>query len=84
MARLRAFLDGTVAINFSVAAFERYDFVARTVRRFGYARLNRADKGVVLRFLARVNGNLLQQLDAQASAMSDNDAAQRLNDARAT
>jgi transposase InsO family protein len=62
VARLRAFLDGTVAVNFAVAASDRYDFVARTVRRFGYTRLNRADKGVVLRFLARVSGYSRQQL----------------------
>jgi transposase InsO family protein len=62
VARLRAFLDGTVAVNFAVAAGDRYDFVARTVQRFGYARLNRADKGVVLRFLARVSGYSRQQL----------------------
>jgi transposase InsO family protein len=62
VARLRAFLDGTVAVNFAVAASDRYDFVARTVRRFGYACLNRADKGVVLRFLARVSGYSRQQL----------------------
>jgi transposase InsO family protein len=62
VARLRAFLDGTVAVNFAVAAGDRYDFVARTVQRFGYACLNRADKGVVLRFLARVSGYSRQQL----------------------
>ena len=62
VARLRAFLDGTVAVNFAVAAGDRYDFVARTLQRFGYARLNRADKGVVLRFLARVSGYSRQQL----------------------
>jgi transposase InsO family protein len=62
VARLRAFLDGTVAVNFAVAANERYDFVARTVRRLGYVRLSRADKGVVLRFLGRVSGYSRQQL----------------------
>ena len=36
--QLRAFLQGIVALGFSVVAHERYDFVARTVRRFGYAR----------------------------------------------
>ena len=46
VARLRAFPDGTVAVNFSVAANERYDFIGRSVRRFGYARLNRADKPI--------------------------------------
>ena len=62
LARLRAFLDGTVAVSFSVATNECYDFIARTVRRFGYARLKRADKGVVLRFLGRVSGYSRQQL----------------------
>ena len=35
--QVRAFLKGTVALGFSVAAAERYEFVARIVRRFGYA-----------------------------------------------
>ena len=60
--RLRAFLEGTLAVDFSVAANERYDFITRTLRRFGYARLRRADKSVVLRFLARVSGYSRQQL----------------------
>ena len=62
LAELRAFLDGTVAVDFAVAAAARYDFIARTVRRFGYGRLKRADKGVVLRFLERVSGYSRQQL----------------------
>ena len=62
VARLRAFFDGTVAVNFSVAPGERYDFIARTVRRLGYARLKRPDKGVVLRFLEHVSGYSRQQL----------------------
>ena len=46
VARLRAFLDGTVAANFPVATNERYDFIARTVRRLGYAPpLKRTDNG---------------------------------------
>jgi hypothetical protein len=62
LAQLQAFLDGTVAVDFVVAAAARYDFIARTVRRFGYGRLKRADKGVVLRFLERVSGYSRQQL----------------------
>ena len=62
LAQLRAFLDGTAAVDFAVAADERYDFIARTVRRFGYRHLKRADKGVVLRFLERVSGYSRQQL----------------------
>jgi len=60
--QVRAFLNGTVTVEFSVAANERYDFVARTVRRFGYACLKRPDKAVVLRFLQRVSGYSRQQL----------------------
>ena len=62
VAQLRAFLDGTVAVDFAVTGEERYDFIARTVRRLGYARLKRTDKGVVLRFLGRVSGYSRQQL----------------------
>jgi transposase InsO family protein len=62
LAQLQAFLEGTVAIEFSVAAEERYDFISRTVRRFGYAGLRRADKAVVLRFLERVSGYSRQQI----------------------
>lgn len=60
--QVRAFLDGTIAIDFSLAPKERYEFVARTVRRFGYARLKRPDKSVVLRFLECVSGYSRQQL----------------------
>jgi len=62
LADLQAFLDGTVALDFTVAAEERYEFIARTVRRFGYGRLKRADKAVILRFLERVSGYSRQQL----------------------
>ena len=62
LAQLQAFLDGTTVVDFAVAADERYDFNARTIRRFGYGRLKRADKAVVLRFLERVSGYSRQQI----------------------
>lgn len=62
LAQMQAFLDGTVAVEFAVAVEERYGFIARTVRRFGYARLKRVEKAVVLRFLERVSGYSRQQL----------------------
>lgn len=62
LAQLQAFLEGTTAMDFSVAAEERYGFIARTVRRFSYPRLKRAQKAVVLRFLERVSGYSRQQL----------------------
>lgn len=62
LAQLQAFLDGTLAVDFSVAATERYGFISRTVRRFAYGRLKRAQRAVVLRFLERVSGYSRQQL----------------------
>jgi transposase InsO family protein len=62
LAQLQAFLDGTVALDFVLAPDERYDFIARTVQRFGYGRLKRTDKSIVLRFLERVSGYSRQQL----------------------
>ena len=54
LAERQAFLDGTVAVDFAMADEARYDCIARTVQRFRYGRLKRAEKGVVLRFLERV------------------------------
>jgi hypothetical protein len=62
LAQLQAFLNGTVAVDFSVAAEDRYGFIARTVHRFAYRCLKRAGKAVVLRFLERVSGYSRQQL----------------------
>ena len=43
LAQLQAFLDGTVEVDFAVAPGERYDFISRTLGRFGYRRTpNRA------------------------------------------
>ncbi len=62
LAQLQAFLDGTTAVDFAVSADERYDFIARTLRRFGYGCLQRADQAIVLRFLERVSGYSRQQI----------------------
>jgi hypothetical protein len=45
MVQLQAFWDGTIAVDFAVAVDERYDFIARTARRFAYSRLKRAFQG---------------------------------------
>jgi len=60
--QLRSFLEGTVAVGFTVGADERHDFITRILRRFGYPRLRRAERGVVLRFLGRVSGYSRAQL----------------------
>lgn len=56
LAQLLAFLNGTMAVDFAVAAEERHGFIGRTLRRFSYGRLKRAQKVVVLSFLKRVSG----------------------------
>src|SRR4030065_1013458 len=62
LADLQAFLAGTLAMDFTVASDQRYEFIARTVRRFGYAKLKRADKAVILRFIERVSGYSRHQI----------------------
>lgn len=62
--QLRAFLDGTLEVQFCALKqdTERYAFITSVVRRFGYAYLARADKGVVLRYLEHTSGYSRQQL----------------------
>lgn len=62
LAQLQAFLEGTISVDFAVADGERYEFIARIVRRFGYSRLKRAEKAIVLRFVERVSGYSRQQV----------------------
>lgn len=54
--QVRAFLQGTVALDLCIRPGDRYEFISRTVRRLGYARLSRAHEGLVLRFLMHVSG----------------------------
>ena len=53
VAQLRAFLAGTVAVQFRPCSgdVERYALIVAVLKRLGYRRLGRADKGVVLRYL---------------------------------
>lgn len=62
--QMESFLNGSQAIAFSVASSkdERYQFVEGVLKRFGYIRLKRYDKGVVIKFLIKVSGYSRQQL----------------------
>jgi transposase InsO family protein len=64
VARLRAFLEGTLEVEFCPLRedAQRYAFISAVLKRFGYPRLGRADKGVVLRYLQRTSGYSRQQL----------------------
>ena len=55
--QVRAFLDGTGELDVkSVERAAAYDFITETLNRLGYARLSRADKGVMRQFLVKMTG----------------------------
>ena len=55
--QIRAFLEGSQALDIEIPKREAaYDFIAQTLRHFGYARLGKADKGLVKRYLCKVTG----------------------------
>ena len=55
--KVRQFLDGTDEVDLAIDGKKnRYDFIKRTLMRFKYRTLKRGDKGLVLRYLARISG----------------------------
>jgi transposase InsO family protein len=62
VAQVGAFLEGTAEVSLRIRKAERYGFIGRTLKRLGYARHSRADKGVLLRYLERMTGLSRQQV----------------------
>ena len=61
--QVRSFLAGTEPVEVQpLDRSARYEFVARTLRRFGYWQLGKADKGVVRGFVGKVSGLSRAQL----------------------
>jgi transposase InsO family protein len=62
--QLRSFLEGTTAVAFRPLQEDddRYAHIGAVLRRFGYTRLRRADKGSVRRYLRRTTGYSRAQL----------------------
>lgn len=61
--QLRAFLEGTQPLGFEVPDREAAnDFIAQTLRRFGYMRLGKADKSLMRRYLCKVTGRSRAQM----------------------
>jgi len=57
MEQIRAFLEGSQPLGFEAPQREAaYDFVRQQLQRFAYARLGKADKGLVRRYLCKVTG----------------------------
>ena len=62
--QLRAFAEGNEAVDFRPRdRDEAYGFVRETLGRFGYRRLGKRDKGVVLRFLVAATGISRKQME---------------------
>ena len=62
--QLRAFVEGNEAVDFRPRdRGEAYGFARATLERFGYRRLGKRDKGVVLRFLVAATGISRQQME---------------------
>jgi transposase InsO family protein len=64
LVQLRAFLAGTRCVEFHPLMEDEgcYAHVGKVLFRFGYKRLGRDDKGVVLRYLERTTGYSRQQM----------------------
>ena len=62
--QLAEFLAGTQTVAFSVLSSPtaRYEWVQKTLIRFRYLTLSRADQGVVIRVLMKVSGYSRQQI----------------------
>ena len=62
--QLRAFVEGNEAVDFRPRdRGEAYGFARATLERFGYRKLGKRDKGVVLRFLVAATGISRQQME---------------------
>ena len=62
--QLRDFLEGTQAVAFTVVTNkdERYQWMQRTLIRFGYRQLSKADNGIVIRYRIKISGYSRQQV----------------------
>ena len=55
--QIKAFVEGSAPLGFEPPDRDAvYDWLATELRRFGYARLGKADKGLMRQYLARVSG----------------------------
>jgi len=63
MDQVRAFLDGTGCVEFAIPGrLERRAWIARSLTELGYARLRKAERGLVVCYLRRVTGYSRQQI----------------------
>ncbi len=67
--KARLLLQGTDEIDLAIdGKRNRYDFIKRTLMRFKYSKLGRADKGLVLRYITRISGYSYVQVKRLAAS----------------
>lgn len=73
VSQLQTFLADTLEVRFSVPDSDdaRYAHIVSVAQRLGYARLNRPDKGVVLRYLLATSGYSRAQLNRLLARVLD-------------
>ncbi len=67
--QVRAFLEGSQPLDFEVPNREAtYEFIAQNLRLFGYARLGKADKDLLRRYLCKVTDCVFRTISLGAWA----------------
>lgn len=62
--QIKQFLDGSETLDFGgTSVKERYDFIETVLRRFKYFRLKKNGKGLILRYIRKVTGYSLSQVN---------------------
>lgn len=75
---IRAFLEGTVEVEFSITnKDERYRWIRTTLVRFHYLTLGRTARGLVLRYLRQVSGYSRQTITRLVAQYRKNGKIQR-------
>ena len=59
---IKRLLEGIGNVELQIAKSDRYDWVARTLKRTGYLRLRKRDKSTVREYLLKMTGYSRQQL----------------------
>ena len=71
--QVRAFVDGSAPVDYKpLGRASTYAFVEDALRRFGYRKLGKADKGVLRRFLSKSTGLSLPQVERLIRQYRDN------------
>ena len=61
--QVRSFMAGTDAVPFATPSHQdRHQWIAVSLKQFGYKRLRRAERGLIVRFLCKVSGYSRAQL----------------------